>query len=48
MKHVVFEALAAKVHVREEAEEHGIVGQRAVDLHAKIGGPGRNYEMVVG
>ena len=44
---VVFEALAAQVHVGEEAEQSGVVGERAFDFDAVVGGAGRNQKRVI-
>ena len=45
---VVFETFAAEMHVREKIEEHGVVGQGAVNFHAKVRHSGRDDETIVG
>ena len=47
-QNIVFEAFSAQVHVREKAQEEGVVGQRAVDFDAIIVHTGRDDEAVVG
>ena len=44
---VVFEALAAKMHVREKAKQGSVVGQGAMDLDPVIVGGRRNRNGVV-
>ena len=48
MNDVVFEGLAAQVHVRKEAEERAVVGHGAPDIDAVVVGARRNDEGVIG
>ena len=45
---VVLESLAAQMHMREEAEEKRVVGERAAGFDAIVGRAGRDREMIVG
>ena len=48
MDDVVLESFSAQMHVRQKAEQSGVIRQRAVDFDAIIIDLRRDHEMIIG
>src|SRR5689334_20984355 len=47
LQDVVVESLASQVHMREEAQESGVIKKRSMHFHSKVVYSGWNQEVIV-